>query len=73
MPFPSRRPLTPCRKSVAPGDDFVVAIAVAGRADLVDTLDYDLLALVEHGGVRFVKPRAALTAIRESGDGKGSH
>ena len=56
-----------------PGDDFVVAIAVAGRADLVVTLDYDLLALVEHGGVRFVKPGAALTAIRESGDGKGSH
>lgn len=50
-----------------PNDDYLVAIAVAGRADLVVTLDDDLLALGEYRGVRFVKPGGALAALREAG------
>jgi predicted nucleic acid-binding protein len=50
-----------------PNDDYIVASALAGRADLVVTLDDDLLALAEHAGVRFVKPGGALAILREAG------
>ncbi len=59
-------PLT-CRD---PGDDFVVAHALAGRADIVVTLDRDLLALGDHAGVLFVKPGAALVLLRVEGVGE---
>ncbi len=50
-----------------PNDDYLVAGALAGRADLVVTLDDDLLALGEHAGVRFVKPGGALAILRDAG------
>lgn len=49
-----------------PNDDCIVASALAGRADLVVTLDDDLLALGEHAGIRFVKPGGALAILREA-------
>jgi putative PIN family toxin of toxin-antitoxin system len=59
-------PLT-CRD---PGDDFIVAHALAGRADIVVTPDRDLLALGDFAGVLFVKPGAALALLRAEGVGK---
>ncbi len=50
-----------------PNDDYLVVSALAGRADLVVTLDDDLLALGEYAGVRFVKPGGALAILREAG------
>ena len=49
-----------------PNDDYLVAAAVAGRVDLVVTLDDDLLAHDGYAGVRFVKPGAALAIIRDA-------
>ena len=48
-------------------DDYVVAHARAGYADIVVTLDRDLLALGDYAGVLFVKPGAALALLRAEG------
>lgn len=50
-----------------PNDDVIVATALAGSCNAVVTLDRDLLALVEHRGVRFMKPGGALGLLREAG------
>lgn len=50
-----------------PDDDAIVAAAIANDADLVVTLDNDLLALGEHASVLFVKPGAALALLRAGG------
>lgn len=47
-----------------------MAHALAGRADIVVTLDRDLLALGDFAGVLFVKPGAALALLRAEGVGK---
>jgi len=41
-------------------DDWVLATALAGRADVIITGDDDLLALKKHGGIRLLAPRAFL-------------
>ncbi len=58
-PFPSV-----CRD---PNDDGIVATAIASEADMVVTLDRDLLDLGEYGGVLFMKPGAALAVLRAEG------
>ncbi|HEU0116770.1 MAG TPA: hypothetical protein VFQ80_18900, partial [Thermomicrobiales bacterium] len=55
---------TVCRD---PNDDGIVAAAIANEADLVATLDRDLLALGEHAGILLVKPGAALALLRTEG------
>jgi len=51
--------LTPsvCRDT---DDDWVLATAVAGRADAIITGDDDLLALKKHGAIPILAPRAFL-------------
>jgi uncharacterized protein len=49
-----------------PDDDHVVALALAGRADLLVSGDSDLLALRQHRGVPIVNPTQALAIIVES-------
>ncbi len=44
-------------------DDWVLAIAVAGRADMIVTADPDLLVLGAHEGVDIVSPRQFLERI----------
>lgn len=55
-------PLSPpvCRDK---DDDWVLATALAGRADIVITGDDDLLALKTHRGIRVLSPRAFLELI----------
>jgi len=48
-------------------EDFIVDLAVAGRVDMVVTLDRDLLSLESFAGIAFVKPGAALDALRDAG------
>lgn len=50
-----------------PNDDVIVAAALAGACNAVVTLDHDLLSLVEHRGVLFVKPGGALELLRNLG------
>jgi putative PIN family toxin of toxin-antitoxin system len=40
-----------------PGDDAVLAVAIAGEASAIVTGDRDLLVLAEHHGIRVVTPR----------------
>lgn len=40
-----------------PDDDFVLAAAIAGHADVIVTGDEDLLVLRQHQGVRILSPR----------------
>jgi uncharacterized protein len=67
MPAPPYRMV--CRD---PNDDAIVAAAIANDVDVVVTLDRDLLALGEHGGVLFVKPGAALALLRAEGVGESN-
>jgi putative PIN family toxin of toxin-antitoxin system len=46
-----------------PDDDKYIAAAIEGRADFVVTGDRQLLALVEHDGVRIASPRAFLDLL----------
>jgi putative PIN family toxin of toxin-antitoxin system len=46
-----------------PDNDKYVAAAIEGRAAFVVTGDRQLLALVEHGGVRIISPRAFLNLL----------
>lgn len=57
---PLQRPL--CRD---PDDDEVLALAVAGRADLIISGDIDLLALDSYEGIQIVSPTHALSRIEE--------
>ena len=41
-------------------DDWVLATALAGRAEFIITGDADLLALKKHGDIRILAPRAFL-------------
>ena len=50
-----------------PNDDVIVATAIAAACDAVVTLDRDLLDLVDHRGVRFIKPGGALGLLRGLG------
>ena len=49
-----------------PDDDHVLALAVAGRADLLVSGDHDLLVVGAFLGVRIVGPAEALAMIEES-------
>jgi uncharacterized protein len=49
--------LSVCRD---PDDDWVLATALAGRAEAIVTGDEDMLALKNHRGVRILTPRAFL-------------
>lgn len=46
-----------------PDDDYVLATAIAGPAEVIVTGDTDLLELVEHRGVRIVTPRQFLDEL----------
>jgi PIN domain len=46
-----------------PTDDFVLAAAIEGRANVIVTGDEDLLILEEHQGVAILTPRKFLDAI----------
>lgn len=39
-----------------PDDDYIIATAVAGKAEFILTLDKDLLVLKEHKGIRIMTP-----------------
>lgn len=43
-----------------PDDDWVLATAVSGAADVIVTGDEDLLSLVAHEGIRILSPRRFL-------------
>ncbi|MBX3745871.1 MAG: putative toxin-antitoxin system toxin component, PIN family [Verrucomicrobiae bacterium] len=57
-PLPLPAPV--CRDS---DDDWVLATAVAGRADVVVTGDQDLLVLGQYAGVRILSPRQFLEML----------
>jgi len=44
-------------------DDVVLAVAVAGRADLVVSGDHDLLSLGAHDAIRIVTPAEAVRLL----------
>jgi uncharacterized protein len=46
-----------------PDDDKYIAAAIEGRAAFVVTGDRQLLALIEHDGVRIISPRAFLDVL----------
>jgi len=47
-----------------PEDDKYIAAAIEGRATLLVTGDRQLLALVEHDGVRMIDPRGFLDLLK---------
>jgi hypothetical protein len=47
-----------------PDDDKYIAAAIEGRATLLVTGDRQLLALVEHDGVRIINPRGFLDLLK---------
>ena len=59
----TRRPLPSGNWSRDPDDDFVVACALAARADFLVTGDDDLLTLGEVGNVRIVTPSDLLRGL----------
>jgi predicted nucleic acid-binding protein len=46
-----------------PDDDKYIGAAIEGRAALIVTGDRQLLALIEHDGVRIISPRAFLDLL----------
>ncbi|MBB4285034.1 putative toxin-antitoxin system toxin component, PIN family [Roseospira goensis] len=56
--------VTACRD---PSDDFVLALALSGRADLIVTNDKALLALDPFRGIRIVSARAFVVAVQRRG------
>lgn len=46
-----------------PDDDWVLATAVAGRADVMITGDQDLLVLGQHAGIAILSPRRFLELL----------
>lgn len=53
-------PPLPVPVSRDPDDDAVLALAVAGRADLIVSGDTDLLVLATHAGIQIVSPARAV-------------
>lgn len=49
-----------------PKDDFIVACAVEGEAQLIVSGDQDLLALGQYAGIRILSPRAFLQELNPS-------
>lgn len=60
VPPPLAKPV--CRDA---DDDWILATAVAGRADAIVTGDQDLLILRTHAGIPIVTPRDALALLHE--------
>ena len=57
------RVLGACRD---PDDDFILAAALEGRAQVIATGDADLLALLEYAGVAIASPRAVVKLLKHT-------
>lgn len=59
---------TPLRKRVSrdPDDDWVLATAIAGAADVIVTGDKDLLVLKRYQGIPIVTPRGFLELLQKN-------
>lgn len=53
LPLPEKVPLESCRD---PDDLAILGTAVAGRCDLLVTVDKDLLSIKKYSGVAMIKP-----------------
>lgn len=59
-PAPLAQPV--CRDA---DDDWILATAVAGQADVIITGDQDLLVLKDHDGIPIVTPRGGLVLLHK--------
>jgi putative PIN family toxin of toxin-antitoxin system len=48
-----------------PGDDMILACALAARADYLVSRDKDLLSIAEHSGTKIITPEAFLAILRD--------